>query len=166
MNGEFPARATGKFQFGHSAKGTEQVGVQYRISEGEHVGVVLTWYGFFNTDANTERALRTLRTSGWRGDDLLTLGGLGETAVTVVVEEEEYQGRISSKIKWVNAPGVAMKNGFDDGAKRVFAARLRGAVIASRTTAPSSTGGAAAAPPASSWDGYGSPPGTSDDIPF
>ena len=133
--GNYVAKAT-SYDFGMSKGGNEQVGVAFTISQGDHAGQMLSWYGFFNSSENTERALKALRAAGWNGDDLSNLIGLGDTEVQIVVKEEEYNGKTTTKIAWVNALGVAMASKMSDQERKAFAARMKGAVLASKAPAP------------------------------
>ena len=107
--GTYPARAVG-YEFGTSDNGTEQIGVAMRITQGDYAGRTLTWYGFFNSPENAQRAIRSLRACGWKGEDLTNLAGLTEQDVNIVVEVETYNGKTGNKVAWVNGAGVAMKN--------------------------------------------------------
>lgn len=133
--GTYAAKATGEFEYGKSSTGKDQVGVVFAVTQGDHTGRQLTWYGFFNTTENAERAMKALRAAGWSDDDMAKLTGLGSTEVNIVVEIDEYEGVQRNKISWVNAGGVAMKNVMNEGEKRAFFERMKGLAIASRTGA-------------------------------
>ncbi len=92
-------------QFGVSSNGNEQVVVNFEILDGEHAGETMAWFGSF-TDKTADKTLEGLRNCGWRGSDLATAStGPLEQEVSIVVQEEEYQGKVRSKIRWVNRPG-------------------------------------------------------------
>ena len=137
--GTYLAKA-GEYEFGKSTKGNEQIGVAFTISQGEHTGRRVVWYGFFNTQENADRAIKSLRAAGWTGDDLTNLEGLGSVEASVVVEVDEYQGEKKNKIAWVNSSGVAMKEKMSDQEKKALAARLKGAILASKPSAPVANG--------------------------
>lgn len=160
----YPARATGEYELGVSNNGTEQVGVSFRITQGEHLGTTLTWYGFFNTDENAQRAIKSLRACGWAGDDLSNLQGIDTNEVNIVVEIDEYEGQQRNKVAWVNGAGVAMKNVMNDAQKKAFAARMKGLVLASKGSVPA-TRAPAPKPQAPQPTQYGTG-NTSNDIPF
>lgn len=128
--GTYPAKGTGEYEFGTSDNGNEQVGVSYRITQGEYAGRVQTWYGFFNTPENAQRTVKSLRASGWKGDDVTNLTGITENDVNIVVEVEEFQGKTRNKVAWVNGAGVAMKNVMNDQQKKALAARMKGLILA------------------------------------
>jgi hypothetical protein len=169
----YPARAV-EYEFGTSDNGTEQIGVSFRITQGDYAGRVLTWYGFFNTPENAQRAIKSLRACGWKGDDLATLTGLTENDVNIVVEVDDYQGKVTNKVAWVNGAGVAMKNVMTEQQKKALAARMKGLILAggggvrpapSPGRQPPRNGGPnrAPAPPQDDDYGYG---GSESDIPF
>jgi len=119
---------------GFTSKGTEQVAVEFEITEGDCKGEHITWFGFF-TDQTTDRTIESLRNCGWQGDDLSDLSGLGDLEVSLDVGEEEYEGKTHLRVKWVNAPrtGVTLKQAMTDAEAKAFAQRLKGAVIAQRS---------------------------------
>jgi hypothetical protein len=118
-----------------TSTGREQVAALLEVTQGEHAGEQLTWYGHF-TDKTTERTFESLRHLGWEGDDLTDLRGIDANEVSVVIEHEEGQdGRTYPRVKWINGNGggLAVKERLDDAAARAFAARMKGAAIASRS---------------------------------
>lgn len=192
----------GEFEFGTASNGTQQVGLRIEIVEPDQgdeikLGSVHTWYGYF-TDKSIERTLEQLEIAGWNGvegDDFINLTGLGSTEFELQFEEEDEfdeQGNPAGsymKPTFINRAGVAMRNKMDDNAKRVFAADLRGTILARRQSKGSAAptqqrppaGGQRPAaaqqqrPPAGGQrPAYGqrpqyqdqAPPQTDDDIPF
>lgn len=115
------------WEFGEASTGKAQVGVEFEILEGEDAGEFITWYGFF-TDDTEQRTLEALRYAGWQGDDLLDLKGMGTRRVVLIVEEESYQGKTHSRVRWVNrfgGNGVRMAKAMAEQDRRMLAARLR-----------------------------------------
>lgn len=165
--GKYQARATGEFEIGRAETGTDQIGVSFQFTQGEHAGTILTWYGYLNDEDNIKRTMKSLRACGWLGDDITTLDGISNNEVNVTVEINEYNGNTTNRIAWVNGAGVAMKNVMNEGDKKAFAARMKGFAIASRGNAPSTR----AMPPRSTQQrpatDYGPPSrGADEDIPF
>lgn len=147
--GRFRARAI-EGAWGKAASGTEQVAVLFKLETGS----TLTWYGYL-TEKAAERTMNALITCGV--SDLETLEGLGSDEVDVTVERDEYQGKVSAKIAWINplgSGGVAMKEKVEGPAKLAMLAKHRGNFLRLRKEAGLST----AAPSKPSSD--------SDDIPF
>lgn len=121
-------------QFGTSSKkGTQQCAVCFEILRGPQAGQKVTWIGYF-TDATIERTLNALRICGFEGDDVSSFPGQSpENEVSIVVEHEEYDGKVRVKVAWVNEPGgggMKMANPFDDKALRKFGAQLKGTLKA------------------------------------
>lgn len=172
--GTFTARGISG-ALGFTEGGKEQAAVQLEILNEEFLGETITWYGYF-TEKTQERTLESLRLLGWSSDDLFDLAGIGSTEVRVVLEEEDYNGKMQLKVKWINGPGgLALKAPMSDGEARAFSARMKGAVLASKQKAPTTT----ASRPTTARTGTQShrnssqsrgrddaPPHSDDDIPF
>lgn len=174
MKGTFAARAQ-EWALGVSQGGNEQVAVLFRIIGGEHDGQCLTWFGHF-TEKTLDRTLDSLRHCGWASDSIAELDGLDANEVQIVVDEEEYEGKLRTRIKWVNRPSrLALKEQMTPDAAKAFAARLRGKTIAHRQKygaqpASTSTRQSTQSQNGSRFGGSGEPaPGATDyddDIPF
>jgi len=117
-------------QFGTSQqKGTRQVYVAFAIIDGDHAGRRLGWFGYF-TDGAVDRTIESLRLCGLKGDDLANaMFGPLDQEVQVVVEHEEYDGKVRAKVAWVNAPGggaFRMANPMKSDELRKFSATMKG----------------------------------------
>lgn len=131
MAGTHRARAT-EWQLGISSTGKEQIGVMFELVGGPHDGKHITWFGYF-TDNTVDRTLESLRHCGWDSDNLAELDGLAANEVELVVEDEEYEGKVRSKVKWVNRVSrLQMKEQMSPAQVQAFAARLRGKTVASK----------------------------------
>jgi hypothetical protein len=139
-----PVRAA----LGLTSTGKEQIGVQFEFVE--PAGTRLTWYGYF-TDAATERTVESLRHCGWRGDDLSVFAegqplpeGFDQE-VELVVKHEEYQGKTSARIAFINGGGgLAMKEALTQDQASAFAKRMKSRIgafdrAAGRAPAPTAT---------------------------
>lgn len=153
--------------------GKEQVAVAFELLNEDVLGHVITWFGFF-TDATWKRTIEALQFCGWQGDDLSDLSsvGQGDARVSLVIENEEYEGQVRPRVRWVNkeGQGPTVSNPMDQGAAKRFAASMRakmGSVApAQRPPAPPSrpAGGSTARPAGPTGN---RPGGTwTDDIPF
>ena len=132
--GTFRVRG-GSAALGFTSGQKEQVAVLLEILDEGYVGETITWFGFF-TEATTERTLDSLRLLGWKGDDLFDLSGIGETEARAVLDEEDYNGEMRLKVKWINGPGgLALKAPMNESQARAFAARMKGTVLAHKQTA-------------------------------
>lgn len=118
-------------QFGESKNGKQQVAINFEIITGEHAGRHITWFGYFVPAAAT-RTIEALRYCGFRGDDLSTAPTQKlNQRVQIVVEHDEYQGRKSAKVKWVNRGGnggVKLAKPYDAKAMRDLAQQLKATV--------------------------------------
>ena len=91
-------------QLGESAKGTPYVAVLFEDGRGD----VVTWYGYLTAGA-LPRTVDALGVLGWdaqeHGGDVRVLNGTGllvGARAQIVVEEDEYGGKVRSEVKWVN----------------------------------------------------------------
>lgn len=129
MQGTHKARAK-EWGLGTSSTGKEQVAVMFVLSEGEHAGKHITWYGYF-TDTTVDRTLDSLRHCGWDGDNFVQLEGLDRNEVELVIEPEEYQGKWNDRVKWVNRLStIALKEKMSGDALAAFASKMRGKAVA------------------------------------
>lgn len=169
------ARAIGA-GLGKSGRGSEQVGILFLLldDDGNQSGR-MTYYGSFS-DKAFDITLKAMRTAGWTGtnlDDLSSLGDGNTPEVSLVIENEEYNGVTRPKIKWVNAGGLAMKDQLEPSEAQSFAAKMRGAVLAydqknpgakrtTNTARPTPSSRNSSPPPS----GPPEPPPLTDDPPF
>lgn len=84
-------------------KGTEFICVTFKIEE---TGQQLAAY-LYLTERTWKRTAESLRACGWSGTDFADFTqskapGFGTAKVKVVVEHDEYNGKVKAKIKWVN----------------------------------------------------------------
>jgi hypothetical protein len=178
QEGTYKARAIPEsMKFGYAGSGTEQVGMNFEITEEGFAGARVGWYGSFAGEAE-EITLRQLRDAGWQGRSLTDTTGLGAVECEVRVYYEEWQGKTRMKVSVqpMGGLGVRMDKPLDDKALRMLDARLKAKIAASARAAP---GGAAPAPftpppakpapvtrpaaPAQEWDGTGPDPNAGDD---
>jgi len=147
--GQYKIKAVaGAFQIGKSSKGTEQIGVTVECvgGDGADKNRQFTWFGFCNTADNIKRTLESCKTLGWDGGSVLEMKGLGSVEAIGSFDEEEYEGKTSLRLNWINAAGgVQMRDKLVGGELQSFAARMQ-AAAASLGMVPS-TGAAPAVPP-------------------
>ena len=157
--GTYKAKAK-RALLGKASTGKEQVGVEFELLDGS--GTTIWWYGFF-TDKTFERTIESLRFCGWTGVDLTDLSGLGDSEVSIVVEQEEYpkdSGQWSAKVKWVNSgDGVGMKEQLAPAAAKSFAEQMKGRILALSAGKPAAKPNSSRKPPPSR------EPGSDDDVP-
>lgn len=171
--GTFKARAK-EWGLGMSTSGKEQIAILFELTAGEQAGHTYTWFGYF-TEGAVDRTLDSLRYCGWQGDNIAELDGLDANEVDIVLDEEEYEGKMRTKVKWVNRPArLALKEQMNAAQMASFAARLRGKAVAHKQkfgnqapapsrSAPTSRRSSSDAAP---WDDNAPPPEDGDSIPF
>jgi hypothetical protein len=153
---------------GRTSTGKEQVAVEFELLDAEgNPGPHITWFGYF-TDATYERTIEALRHCGWEGDDLANLSGVDANEVSLVIKAEEYNGKWTPKVQFVNAPGgggLALREQLSAEEARAFAAGMKGRILALKQGGPRKpTPGSAKA----RVGGYTPepPPHGDDDMPF
>lgn len=149
-------------ELGEARTGTMQCLVMFKIADGPAKGQVLPWYGSFSENAY-ERTMQSLRYCGWEGDNLDDIQAL-PTEVSVTVEQSEWDGKINTRIAWVNllGSGARLNNPLSADRRRQFAAQMRDRARA--TVAKPGAGGDKRSTQPELPGGKG--PGPDDDIPF
>lgn len=129
--GTYAARAV-SHDIGESKKGHFQVAVTFEIVAGDYLGRRLTYFATFAPGKATEVAIKALRAAGWTCDDPTVLTGLGDVECDIVVEHDEYNGRLRDRIRFVNRPRgtFTFKTPLSEEKRRAIAAQLRGTVMA------------------------------------
>lgn len=149
---------------GESENGKPHIAVSFKIKDTDGEEKFVSWRGFF-TDAAIDRTIESLRYLGFEGDDLGNLVGLDKNEVELVVEDEEYEGKVYARVQWINKPRAPMVKTVLEGQKlSAFAAQMKSAFrahdAANGKRTPTSR-------PAPSGDKRPEPPPLSDaDIPF
>ena len=129
-DGKHIARATGTYDFAISSKQSEYVRVGFVIAEGPATGERINADLYF-TPKTEQRSLEALRYCGWDGDDPTELSNITANCVELDIKGEEYEGKTNPRVQWINQiRGVTVKNQMDSQAKKAFAARMRGTVMA------------------------------------
>lgn len=165
------ARAWG---FGKTNNGSIQIGIEFDFLD--IPGKTMPYYGSFSGNA-TEHTLKAMRACGWAGEDLTDLTGLDTNEVSLTVDWDEYQGKRTLKVKWVNpAGGIGFKERVDVAELADFAFHMIPVIKATNPgTIPAPEhravqqvrqafggGGQGYGAPSN----YGAPPQRNDDIPF
>ncbi len=180
---KYTARAIGS-SFGIAESSNNyQVGIPFRIVEGEHANEEIIWFGHF-TEKTEERTLESLTHLGWTGDMLTDLEALDEEGaakmlpdlVEIVVEvEADRDGVDRLKVRWVNKIGggrFAFAKPLQGADLKAFASQMRnkirgaqqgGTKPATRPAAPAQRGLPAGT---TRQEQHPNAPGFNDDIPF
>lgn len=118
----------GKAMLGYSKnKGTPQITVPLEILDGD--GGEISWTSYF-TPGSQEYTIKAMRTLGFRGDDVNDLSSIGGKAVSIVVEDEEYEGNVYQRVKFIDEIGgysIPEEQRMGDAERKKFAAQMRGA---------------------------------------
>lgn len=107
-----------------ASNGKESIAIRFEFIAGPHVGKSIQGWFYF-LDSTVERTLQTMRHCGWTGETLGDLTGMGDAEVELVIEDEEYNGKVRSKVKWVNRPSrLIVKNAMSHEAMQAFSQRM------------------------------------------
>ena len=156
---------------GEASTGTPQIGIEFEVQEGDHIGERISGY-FFLSDNAADYTLEKMRTCGWTGNDISEeLVGLDANMVELVVEPEDslpdpQTGEVKTRlrIKFVNkAGGLAMKTTLTTDKAKVLAAKMKARLAAIDAKSKREGNGAASPPPSGPPPGH---PAAVDDIPF
>ena len=110
---------------------TPAILLNLKVTDGKHEGEEITFHAWIS-DKSMERSIKNLKeVFGFNGDLLalsrcLTTGPFVGKACSVVCEEEEFKGKISVKVKWLNRAGGG-GSGMDPDKATALAARLNDA---------------------------------------
>jgi hypothetical protein len=128
----------GILHLGVTKNGYDQMIVRFSIAEGEYKGRTLTWFASLSSEQPKDSGygkpgtppclftLKGLRAMGFAGDDLndAFTQPLDET-VRLVVEVNEYEGKTTNRIRWVNPiMGRIIANAPDESRRRMLLAKM------------------------------------------
>jgi hypothetical protein len=151
---------------GKASTGTHQIAIEFQYLD-EQGGI--TYYGPL-TDAAFEYTMKAIRTAGFQGDDLSDLSSLtGEQTpeVMLVIGPDEYNGKVTMKVKFINSMGgLALKDALQGDELTAFAKRMKGKIVAFDRSAGSQRPKPAPKRPAPADSGEEQSPFPNDDIPF
>lgn len=136
---------------------TEEMLVKFSLEDGSYV----YWDGWL-TGRAWQRTVEALKACGWDGVSIEEMEGMGTKEVELVLEEEEYEGTVRTKVKWVNAIGggqMRVARPMEGDERRRFLAKMQARL---GHTGPAKK---ASAPPQQRKQAPSKPP-ADDDIPF
>jgi hypothetical protein len=87
-----------------SKKKSPRVEIEFAILDGTFKGESFS-DDFYLSEAAIDRTVDVLRILGWQGDDLSQLGSAVGGKCQLVLKEEEYDGKVKTRTKFVNPPG-------------------------------------------------------------
>jgi hypothetical protein len=161
--GNYKAKKVGG-AFGYSKNDKEQAAILFELLDaGEYTGSQMTWHGYF-TDRTEERTLKTLRGLGV-SDDFSNIGEASDVECSLKIKHEEYEGKVSAKIAFVNfGGGLALARPMTDDQRKAFAAKMASKMraVGEPQAAPATKG--AYLPPAQRGDAYEGPEMPGDDF--
>ena len=106
--GKFLTRCK-EWALAETKKGEPQVVLFFR-DVGE-LGQPPAYYGQFG-EKSLPHTMKALRACGWRGTDITELEhaqcGMDSADIELVIEHEEYEGKIHAKTRWINTPGAGV----------------------------------------------------------
>lgn len=107
-------------------KNTPEVAVEFEVVTPDADVRNITAH-LYLTEATLERTVESLRYCGWKGDDVSDgLPGLDTNVVSLVIEDEEYEGKTYPRVQWVNKKGgLALKAPMAQDQAKAFGASLR-----------------------------------------
>jgi hypothetical protein len=149
---------------GKASTGTVQIAIEFEFLD-EPGGI--TYYGPLS-DAAFEYTMKAIRAAGFIGDDFADLSSLQNDTpeVVLVIGPEEYNGKVTRKVKFINsAGGLALKDALQGDDLSAFARKMKGKVAMYDRSA----GAAKPAPRTNSAPPKGpeaEPSPFNDDIPF
>jgi hypothetical protein len=115
---------------GKASTGTHQIAIEFEFLD-EAGGI--TYYGPLS-EAAFEYTMKAIRTAGFVGDDFADLSSLCDgqaPEVVLVIGPEEYNGKVTRKVKFINsAGGLAMKDALQGNDLEAFARKMKGKVAA------------------------------------
>ena len=93
-------------------KGDPMAMLRFSYADSDGNNHFVTWYGTFGTDKSAEISCEALAICGYSSSNLADLakgagsGVLDENrVVSITLANDEYQGKVRLKVKYVNAPG-------------------------------------------------------------
>jgi len=96
-----------------TSTGKENVAVQLEILEGPHVGKRFVWNGYLSEAAKL-RTFDSLFFMGWDGKPTAQLNGITANEVEASLEQDTYEGKTTTKVAWVNKPGLSVRFPMND----------------------------------------------------
>jgi hypothetical protein len=115
---------------GRASTGTHQIAIEFEFLD-EAGGI--TYYGPL-TDAAFEYTMKAIRAAGFVGDDFSDLTSLCDGSapeVFLVIGPDEYEGKVTRKVKFINsAGGLALKDALQGDDLSNFAKRMKGKIVA------------------------------------
>ena len=157
--------------------------VNFEVISGPHSGQKITAFLYFGDTVSksgkttAERSLESLRACGFTGDDIDKFADqTPDIEVEIVVQHEEYKGKMRAKVAWINAAsrGFTFDKPLESTSLRKFSAQLKSTLksIPAVNGKKAERQPATAAPAGDEWSGNDQlpppddVPPPNDDLPF
>lgn len=133
--GKHKARAMkDSYEAGIDDSGKDYAYLGFEITDGPDKGRAIGRY-FYLTEAAMPYSIKSLRHTGATFPDgnIHDPEGIGDVEVQIVIEHDEYQGKVRAKIKYVNelgSGGVKPEHKLDESMKRSFRDRFKAQLLA------------------------------------
>lgn len=131
--GKHRARAMkDSYEVGIDDTGKDYAYLGFEITDGVDKGSRIGRYFYF-TDAAKLYSIESLRKAGaeFPGGNIDDPEGLGDVECELVIEHDEYQGKVRAKVKYVNGlSGIKAEHRLDESAKRSFRDRMKADLLA------------------------------------
>jgi hypothetical protein len=114
-----------------TSSGKEQIQAMFELIDPDFDKETVPWWGFF-TEKTAERTMQSLRYCGWRGDDITDLDGVTANEVEIVVEHNDYNGKVNARVAWVNrigSGGIQVKSPMAETARKAFARKMKALAV-------------------------------------
>jgi hypothetical protein len=123
-----------KLELGVTSTGKEQAKITFVLCDENDFDNdrVITGYLYFS-DKAMKHAIRSLRAMGWAGDDIDELPALADAKelyniVRLTIEHDEYKGKVSHKVKWINDPNESADKPLDADKRKALRDRMKAAI--------------------------------------
>lgn len=114
-------------------KGEAQARVDFVLEGGE----AAVWFGGFSSEKAMGYTVKQLTNAGWTTDDLGDLPTIIGAEVEIVVQDDEYNGKVRQRVKYINGPRPVL----DAEATAGFAASMKARIAKARAAKGNDTGG-------------------------
>jgi len=135
LNGVYPGKVVDA-GLAKASNGNEQVALLCELGgDGPEKGLKLTYFGSFS-EKSFDITVKALRTAGWSGTDLAEVDRWKEVVpsppdVDFVIEQEEYEGKQQTRVRWINSRGnLGVKERLGAAEAQTFAQRMKGKLLA------------------------------------
>jgi len=117
------------WEYGYTKNDLPQLALGFRLVDGPDAGRMINAYRNF-ADKAIKHTLDAMTVLGWDGESLESPEGLGTKQVMLVIKHEEYQGKWSAKVQYINSLTRLNSKPMTQGDRSKFGASMKGALSA------------------------------------